>query len=97
MKTKLLLMMLVVAILSGQALAAEITLPNPGFERRSIEDPADVFAIGQHKYIWNSKDYWAHFECDNNGGPLRLWRMGPGVAPEGEYAVRIYTRYNDDE
>jgi len=97
MKTKLLLMMLVVGVLSGLAVAAEITLPNPGFERRSIDDPEDVFAIGQHKYIWNSKDYWAHFECDNNGGPLRLWRMGPGAAPEGEYTVRVSSRYNDNE
>ena len=113
MKTKLLLMLLVATAalfaLSAFSIAADITVPNPGFEERLVFEP--TFADGMDKYNKPGQEYWRHFECDNNGGPLRIWNPGaPGSTPqgafnegfggnaaEGEIVVVVRTRYNDDE
>jgi len=94
MKTKLLLMLLVALALSPLAAAAEITVENPGIEKRW--DAGEAFAVGKAKYIKWATDMWAAFECDNNGGPVYIQRLGAGIAPEGEMTVRVITRYNDD-
>lgn len=84
------------AMVAGvRPVAAEpISIPNAGFENRVAE-----FVDGQHKYPQPALDIWRHFECDNNGGPLRLWNPGVagttapgfgGEAPEGQMVMRIY-------
>jgi len=96
--------------LSASVRAASIPIPNAGFEERATFDP---FEDGTDKYNQYKLEYWRHFECDNNGGPLRIWNPGvPGVhettqgaldvgfggnAPEGDYVVVVRSRYNDDE
>jgi len=96
--------------LSASVRAASIPIPNAGFEERATFDP---FEDGTDKYNQYKLEYWRHFECDNNGGPLRIWNPGvPGVhettqgaldvgfggnAPEGDYVVVVRSRYNDNE
>jgi len=77
MSRSILLTVVVVAFaLSASAGAAPVTIPNAGFEGRATWDP---FTYGTDKYNWVSNDYWRHFECNNNGGPLRVWKPGdPG-------------------
>ena len=96
--------------LSATAGAAPITVPNAGFELRKTFDP---FPECKDDYNQWAKEYWRHFEVDNNGGPLRIWNPGVtgvdetsqgvldvafgGNAPEGDYVVVVRSRYNDDE
>jgi hypothetical protein len=107
----------VFACLSVSADAAPITVPNAGFEDRALlDDDAGTPGIqpmpdGYDRYVQWAKEYWRHFEVDNNGGPVRIWNPGaPGVpwqgtcdvgfegnAPEGDYVAVVRARYNNDE
>ena len=100
------------ALPAGIALASPtpIVIPNASFEERENFDP---FADGVDKYNQWGPETWRHFEVDNNGGPLRIWKPGDpatpaanqgiitdgfgGMASDGDYAVVVRARYNDNE
>lgn len=72
---------LVGLVLTARSANAEsITVPNAGFEERLIfEDPVTSFPESTDKYNKWAQESWRHWEVDNNGGPLRIWRPGnPG-------------------
>ena len=97
---------------AGVAFAAptEVTIPNHSFEHRATYDP---FADGVDKYNQWAQETWRHFESDNNGGPLRIWKPGDPANPsplnniitdgfggngsDGDYVVVVRARYFDNE
>ena len=105
MKTKLLLMLLVAAVavfaLSAFSSAAEVILPNPGFEARITDDlqpPETDWYDGRNKWMWNDKDGWYNWIQRSNGGYNRLCdpgvnQMFGGEAPEGLLIMRSNSRY----
>ncbi|MCF7955512.1 MAG: hypothetical protein K9M75_06905, partial [Phycisphaerae bacterium] len=88
----------------------EAPVVDPNFEERENFDP---FPESTDKYIQWAKEGWRYFECDNNGGPVRIWNPGvkgvdegtqgywdvgfDGNMPEGKYGIVVITRYNDNE
>ncbi len=71
----------VLLALSVSAVAEEITVPNPSFEDREVLGYEPPFFYGQDKFNWVAYDQWRHFECNDNGGPLRLWKIGDPADP----------------
>lgn len=109
MKRTFLTVVAVLFVLSVSAGAAEIPIPNAGFEARGTFEPFPESTDKYHKWAQES---WRHFEIESNGGPIRVWNPGVpgvdettqgiadvafgGVVPEGDYVYVLRTRYNDD-
>ena len=64
--------------LEERQLLAEIPVPNAGFEER---ETFDSFPDGTDKYNQFALESWRHFECSDNGGPLRIWNPGDPENP----------------
>jgi len=82
----------------------EVLVPNPGFEIRTdpiYDGTNNHIADGQARYTQGDIDFWRHYDCYGNGGPVRLWNPvaadfdGDPDAPEGLLVARVYTRYFD--
>jgi len=63
---------------TGEPVMLPIAVPNAGFEHRETYDP---FPYGTDKYNQWGSEFWRHFEVDNNGGPLRIWKPGDPANP----------------